>query len=126
MVSEEMKLKQMPISAKLIDDLMNINSKEPEACQALTMVIHHIAGTYSDKYEVTEQTVIDTKKMLYHPDMGLFINVYQVSRYLQRLLTKGKQKSNLTNDVFKAIHYLLFEITRRIRCGEIDNKEVIV
>jgi hypothetical protein len=29
----------------------------------------------------------------------------------------------LINDVFKAIHYLLFEVTRRVKMGEIENIE---
>lgn len=108
---------------EIIKDLTLISEKEPDAYKALEMVIHHIAGTYSDKYEVKEETVIDTKKMLYHPEMGKYINVYQVNRYLQRVLSDGKKKSNLINDVFKAIHYLIFEVTRRIKIGETDNTE---
>lgn len=108
---------------KIIKDLTLISEKEPDAYKALEMVINHIAGTYSDKYEVNEETVIDTKKMLYHPEMGKYINVYQVNRYLQRVLSDGKKKSNLINDVFKAIHYLIFEVTRRVKMGEIENIE---
>lgn len=111
------------VNEKIINDLSLIAKKEPDAYLAIEMVINHIAGTYSDKYEVKEDTVINTKKMLYHPQMGKYINVYQVNRYLQRILSNGKKKSNLLNDVFKAIHYLVFEVTRRIKNGEIDNTE---
>lgn len=108
---------------KIIKDLTLILEKEPDAYEAIEMVVQHIAGTYSDKYEVNEETVIDTKKMLYHPTMGKFINVYQVNRYLQRVLSEGKKKSDLINDVYKAIHYLIIDVTRRIKMGEVDNKE---
>lgn len=102
------------------EDLKIIQEREPDLFKALEMVVHHIAGTYSDKYEVTPETVIDTKKMLYNEEMGKYINIYQVERYLQRVMSTGKQKSNLLTDLFKAIHYLVFEITRRIKCGEIN------
>lgn len=108
---------------KILENLKLIDLKEPEAFQAIEMTIEHIAKTYSDKYEVKKDTVIDTKLMLYHPIMGKYINVYQVNRYLQRVLSDGKFKSNLINDVFKAVHYLIIEITRRVRLGETDNIE---
>lgn len=104
-------------------DYNKIKSKEPELFQALMMTVHHISETYSDKYEVTGDTVIDTKKFLYNKDMGKYINIYQVNRYLQRILSSGKKKSDLFNDLFKAVHYLMFEITRRIKLGEVNNIE---
>lgn len=111
------------MNEQIVEDLKIIQEKEPDAYKAVEMVIRHIAGTYSDKYEVKEDTVIDTKKMLYNAKMGKYINIYQVNRYLQRVLSEGKKKSDLLNDIFKAIHYLVFEITRRIKQGEIDNTE---
>ena len=95
---------------------------EPEAAEALAMTIDHIAGTYADKYADGEK-VIDTKKMLYGEEHGAAINVYQVTRYLQRYITRGHKKSRLVRDLEKAIHYLVIEITRRVRAGDINQQE---
>jgi hypothetical protein len=90
-----------------------IHQREPEAAEAVLLVIEHIAGTYSDKYD-KGINVIDTKQMLYSKD-GAILNTYQVARYLQRYNTSGAVKSGLVKDLFKAVHYLVFEITRRIK-----------
>ena len=102
--------------------LSDIRSKEPEVAQAIEMCVKHIHGTYSDKY-AKGQDIIDTKKMLYDKERGAFLNIYQVSRYLQRYLTTGSKKSNLIKDIEKAVHYLIFEITRRIKAGDIEEVE---
>jgi len=100
------------------ETLASIGAKEPELAQALCMLIEHIGGCYSDKYEKGIET-IDTKTMLYGKD-GAILNTYQVARYLQRYNTSGSNKSGLLKDVLKGAHYLVFEITRRIKNGETD------
>lgn len=108
---------------KSVEDMLAvINEKEPAAVVAITKVIEHIYGTYQDKY-AKGQDVIDTKKMLYDKERGAFLNIYQVSRYLQRYLTRGSAKSNLVKDIEKAIHYLIFELTRRIIHGDFEENE---
>lgn len=104
---------------RMIED---ISGKEPEAAYALYMVVKHIHGTYGDKY-AKGQDVLDTKKMLYDSNRGDFINIYQVCRYLQRYLTNGLAKSHLIKDIEKAIHYLVFEMTRRIKMGDVNEIE---
>lgn len=99
-----------------------IESKEPDVAKAIGMCVKHIYGTYSDKY-AKGQDIIDTKKMLYDKERGSFLNIYQVCRYLQRYLTTGTKKSNLIKDIEKAVHYLIFEITRRIKAGDIEEVE---
>lgn len=113
----------MCMDEQVIKDLLEIQTKEPEAYKAIEMVVHHIADTYSDKYEVRADTLVDTKSFLYSSKAGKYVNIYQVSRYLQRIMSEGKKKSDLFNDLLKAVHYLVFEITRRIRIGETDNIE---
>lgn len=103
-------------------NIERIFAAEPEAAEALAMTIDHIAGTYSDKY-ADGQKVIDTKKMLYGADHGAAINIYQVTRYLQRYITVGHKKSRLIRDLEKAVHYLIIEITRRVRAGDINQQE---
>jgi hypothetical protein len=109
--------------AKSIEELLaNIESHEPETARALYMVIKHINGTYEDKY-AKGQNIIDTKKLLYDKDRGDFLNIYQVCRYLQRYVTNGSPKSHLIKDIEKAIHYLVFELVRRIKCNDLDETE---
>lgn len=103
-------------------NLAIIQKNEPEMFKALSLVVRHVAGTYSDKYAKGQDT-IDTKKMLYSEKDGRPINIYQVCRYLQRYNTQGSAKSYLLKDLEKAVHYLLFEITRRIRLGQFDETE---
>jgi hypothetical protein len=108
---------------KSVAEMMEeIRSKEPDVARAIEMCVKHIHGTYSDKY-AKGQDIIDTKKMLYDKERGAFLNIYQVSRYLQRYLTTGSKKSNLIKDIEKAVHYLIFEITRRIKAGDIEEVE---
>lgn len=102
--------------------LDEINEKEPEMCAAISMLINHVHGTYSDKYDKGKD-FIDTKKMLYSKSCGEYINVYQVSRYLQRYMTIGCKKSRLIVDIMKAIHYLLFELVRRIKMQDTEQVE---
>lgn len=114
--------KKIDFSDEISRMIEEISGKEPEAANALYMVVKHIHGTYSDKY-AKGQDVLDTKKMLYDPDKGDFLNIYQVCRYLQRYLTNGSAKSHLIKDIEKAIHYLVFEITRRIKMGDVNEIE---
>ena len=109
--------------ARSVGDMVkSIAEKEKDVAEALYMVVRHIYGTYSDKY-AKGQSIIDTKKMLYDEKRGDFLNVYQVSRYLQRYLTTGTAKSHLVKDIEKAIHYLVFELTRRIKMGNTNENE---
>lgn len=107
---------------KFCSMIEEIESKEPEVALALEMCVKHIHGTYFDKY-AKGQSIIDTKKMLYDKENGAFLNIYQVSRYLQRYLTTGTKKSNLIKDIEKAVHYLVFELVRRIKIGDIEEVE---
>ena len=112
----------MTQSDEIVKMISEIAEKEPAVADALNMVIRHIYGTYSDKY-AKGQNIIDTKKMLYDPERGDFLNIYQVNRYLQRYLTQGSAKSHLIKDIEKAIHYLVFELTRRIMMGDVTEIE---
>lgn len=110
------------IAGEVCEIVAEIEKKEPEVAQAILLSVRHIGGTYKDKYDKGKE-IIDTKKMLYNKEHGDFLNVYQVSRYLQRYVTKGCEKSFLLKDIEKAIHYLIFEITRRIRIGDVKEFE---
>lgn len=118
---------EKPVVISFADDeitkmVAEIAEKEPAVADALKMVVRHIYGTYSDKY-AKGQDIIDTKKMLYDKERGDFLNIYQVNRYLQRYLTQGSAKSHLIKDIEKAIHYLVFELTRRILMDDVNEIE---
>ena len=108
---------------ELVTKIGKINEREPDVAQAISMVIDHIAGTYDDKYEKDENNPVITKRMLYNLERGGFLNIYQALRYLQRYISTGEKKSYLVTDIFKTIHYLVFELTRRIKKGDIEITE---
>lgn len=115
--------KEKSLKEEVFTLLSKIEKEEPLAAKAILLAIRHIGGTYGDKYNKGKD-VIDTKKMLYNEEYGGFLNIYQVNRYLQRYITKGCEKSFLLKDIEKAIHYLIFEITRRLKIeGEIKEFE---
>ena len=71
------------LSLDVQNDFKKILENEPEMAKAISLVVKHVAGTYTDKYAKGIDE-IDTKKMLYGKD-GKPINVYQVCRYLQSI-----------------------------------------
>nr|DAJ27995.1 MAG TPA: hypothetical protein [Caudoviricetes sp.] len=97
--------------------LSEIAEIEPDVANAITLVIDHVRGTYGDKYAKGITKGIDTKQMLYDAEKGDLLNVYQISRYAQRYITDGSEKSHLIKDLFKMCHYAIFEIVRRVRGG---------
>lgn len=105
----------------IVENLLLIQKKEPEMVSAIGLVIEHISSTYNDKYDSGDKSVY-TKTLLYSED-GKAINIYQVLRYLQRYKTKGLHKSGLLRDLLKGIHYMCFEVTRRVKTGDLDNTE---
>lgn len=122
-IDEDFCVTSFSFDEKSVAEMMSeIQSKEPDVAKALEMCIKHIHGTYSDKY-AKGQSVIDTKQMLYNKDCGMPINIYQVCRYLQRYITTGSKKSALIKDIEKAVHYLVFELVRRIKAGDVEEVE---
>lgn len=122
-IDEDYSVTPFSFDDKSVAEMMDeIRSKEPDVARAIEMCVKHIHGTYSDKY-AKGQDIIDTKKMLYDKERGAFLNIYQVSRYLQRYITTGSKKSNLIKDIEKAVHYLIFELVRRIKMGDTEEVE---
>lgn len=106
---------------ELIKSLKVIGDKEPEMLEAISELIEHISNTYQDKYEGSKK-LLDTKNQLYHPSRGASINTYQISRYLQRFMSEGFQKSGNKSDLKKICHYALFDIIRMNKIG--DDKDI--
>jgi len=93
------------------DNINLIYEKDPEFMLGLTDLLAYLATTYSDKYEAARKTnygkrfLIESKS----PDTTIF----NTMKYIQRYATTGFEKSQNIKDVYKAIHYLLFEIERK-------------
>lgn len=102
--------------------LQNIKDKEPEFYKALSEAIIHLNGTYSDKYEAVK-SIVDTKQMLYDPEIGKYLSLYQTMRYVQRFFAPGAKfdKGENKKDILKAIHYLLFHTVMLNRKGDTKN-----
>ena len=97
------------------DNINLIYDKDPEMMIVMTDLIAYLATTYSDKYEAAGKTnygkrfLIESKS----PDTAIFNTL----KYIQRYATTGFEKSQNIKDVYKAIHYLLFELERKRNNG---------
>jgi hypothetical protein len=118
------KKKVINYTEKAITSIMLIGEKEPEFMVALAETLNHLANTYNDKYE-GGKSLLDTKQQLYDKDRGGIINSYQISRYLQRFMTKGFKKSGNKNDMMKVIHYALFDIVRMNLMPDTKNVDIV-
>lgn len=85
-------------------------SSWPEFADAITEVMEYLNSTFSDKYAKAD---ISTKGIILSKDNGKGFNCGNSLKYISRYCTEGYSKSNNVLDLYKAIHYLLFEITRR-------------
>lgn len=96
--------------------LNTISMREPEAFMTLLEIINYIASTYGDKYENSGMPNV-TKPLLVSSSAGANMNMYAVMKYAQRYITVGHEKSYNIKDLYKMIHYALFEIQRRKHQG---------
>jgi len=109
------KVDQHPEYADVMRGIINnfhaISKGGDGVADVMVDLLEFLKTTYSDKYE-TADTPIRAKEFLYDRDHGTAVNMFCSSKYLQRYLTQGFDKSNNPMDLFKAIHYILFEIAR--------------
>jgi hypothetical protein len=94
------------------DKIADLTIHDPEIVEALADVVTHIHTTYADKYEVDMFPAIDLYGLMRSSPHGKGYNIGNASKYLKRYLTEGFEKSGNPQDIMKAIHYLIFEITR--------------
>ncbi len=92
--------------------LNTISEKEPEAFYAILSLLEYIAGTYSEKYENSGMPNV-TKPLLVESKVGATMNTYAIMKYAQRYITTGHAKSYNITDMYKILHYGLFEVQRR-------------
>lgn len=62
-----------------------------------------------DKYSAGGDSGVDTGADLLGENSAI-VNCFQIKRYLQRYQTTGFIKSRLREDLFKIIHYAMFEL----------------
>lgn len=95
---------------KLADALNTVLRGDTDFHFAMIDTIFYLADTFGDKYAGAD---IDTKGMLYSEKYGKGFNMGNALKYISRYCTEDFEKSNNEKDLLKAIHYILFELTRR-------------
>lgn len=100
------------IAKSLSHSLNVICDNEPDSFYTIVDILSYIASTYHDKYENSGMPNI-TKPLLVNSAVGAPMNLYAVMKYAQRYITTGHEKSYNVKDIFKIIHYALFELQRR-------------
>lgn len=93
--------------------LNDILFKDREFFRALADVISYLGSTYGDKYE-DKKTPNVSKQMLLNSDSS-DVALFNTLKYIQRYSTSGYAKSKNIQDLYKALHYILFELQRRKR-----------
>ena len=108
------------ISMGEINDLTHkLNTLDPELVETLRGLLDYLASTYGDKYEKNE--IISFKTLRKDEKLGKGFNVGNAAKYCARYLTEGHSKSEIKTDLYKSIHYLIFELMRK---KEIETKEL--
>jgi hypothetical protein len=85
--------------------------------QSVEDLLDHIYVTYVDKY--AGKVMFDTKDLIYSPEHGKAVNLFNAAKYIERYAQTNFLKANNPNDLLKAIHYLLFEYDRRKRAERV-------
>lgn len=91
--------------------LAQIEKKDPAMHKSLTQIIEYLASTYNEKYANSE---LRNEGIIYSPNLGKGFNMGNAAKYIARYITTGFSKSEMPDDLKKAIHYCLFEYTRKV------------
>lgn len=99
--------------------LIKIREQDKNMAKSFDYLIDYIADTYDDKYDAS---LIGTpaKQLVYNKAYGKGVNIFNATKYLQRYMSEGYAKGDNPNDILKAIHYLLYELTRLMLHGKIN------
>ena len=103
--------------------IKKIAQKDPAMLRAIQeLVIHAYKADYTNKYGA-EASPIQTKGLIYHNSpLAKGYNVGQATRYIQRYMSGGFDKSNNPTDLKKGTHFMLFELSRLIRHEDMDKR----
>ncbi len=104
--------RDMDTTRKLTEGFNIISEKDPELFYALVDIISYVSTTYGDKYEASGMPNIGKTIATQSPTLGKGANVFNIIKYVQRYGTTGFEKSENIKDIYKAVHYALFEIMR--------------
>ena len=74
-------------------------------------IVSYLLSTYDEKY-VNSPIGNPSIEVLYSAEHGKGVNIFNALKYIQRYMSEGFEKSDNPKDVVKAIHYLIFELTR--------------
>jgi len=94
------------------DKIADLTIHDPEIVESLADLVSYIHSTYSDKYEAEMFPAVDLYGLMRSSPHGKGYNIGSASAYLKRYLTQGFEKSSNPQDLFKAAHYIIFEIAR--------------
>lgn len=94
------------------DELGTLSGNDPFLLISMAKVAKHINKTFNDKYN-DDTPAVDLQGLMRHSPHGRPFNIGNACKYLRRYLTDGFAKSNDTEDLLKAVHYILFELDRR-------------
>ncbi len=98
---------------RLSDDMNTLMEKDPELLSTLAEFIGHVASCYGDKYETKDR--INFSKEFLLSTLSPDTNLYNSLKYIQRYTTTGFEKSGNPKDLYKAMHYIIFELERQAR-----------
>lgn len=105
------KIEEEVTSRAEVKEILSIKDFEPEMAQAMSDLERHVLSSYDDKYE--GQGILNPcKSIRYSEQHGKGANIHNTYKYIHRYMSDGYEKSNNPKDLLKAIHYLLFELTR--------------
>ncbi len=97
--------------------LSKIYKKDGEFSIEILNLIDYLSSTYDDKYEDKDVPNF-SKDVAMSGSMGKGANMFSASKYIKRYMTSGYEKSENPTDLYKAIHYLMFEHMRKGRNEE--------
>lgn len=95
--------------AKMEKSMKVIMDRDIDMTFVMSDVLAYLKTTYSDKYEAAGTNI--AKEFLLNSDSS-HVAMFNAIKYLQRYSTKGFKKSENPVDLYKAIHYILFELIR--------------
>jgi hypothetical protein len=100
----------LPLLQDLGGNIEFLANRDLEITLCLADFVSYLPTTYSDKYEATGSNI--AKDFLLNSKSS-DAAIFNAVKYLQRYATVGFEKSQNVKDLYKAMHYILFELQRR-------------
>jgi hypothetical protein len=97
-----------------VRSLTTLHTKDLAFSEQVSYLLDYLASTYSDKYEDGDENIAREIMM---ESKSCEVTYFNIHKYLKRYETKGFGKSQTREDLWKAIHYILFELQRNEQQG---------